>query len=79
MLHFYLVKKIGDGTRENPFRPDFNGSYVWGPDNICPHCETYIIGLAKESETLTPITDLESACIARDLAIGDVANWFVGD
>jgi len=78
-MYFYLVEKIGDGTRESPFRPDFEGSFVWSPDHICPHCDTYIIGLADKTVLLSPVTDLETACSARSLLIDDVAKWFVGD
>ncbi|MDR7237108.1 hypothetical protein [Neobacillus drentensis] len=78
-MYYYLVNKIGDGTKSNPIRPYFDGAFVWNPDAICPHCSTYIIGLPKPTDVLVPVTDLETACFARGLPIADVVTWFVGD
>lgn len=78
-MFYYLVKKIGDGTRKSPFRPDFDGAYVWNPDHVCPTCNTYIICTSEKVEYLQEITDLEQACNARNLLMEDVSKWFVGD
>lgn len=78
-MFYYLVEKIGDGTYENPFRPNYEGAFVWNPSAICPHCSLYVIGLAETTDVLAPVTDLEAACYARNLAISDVVTWFVGD
>jgi hypothetical protein len=78
-MFYYLVEKIGDGTEGNSIRPNYVGSYVWGEDNVCPNCGTYIIGLPTQTEQLQPITDLETACNARSLSVNDVLKWFVGD
>lgn len=78
-MHFYLVEKIGDGTRLNPFRANYEGSYIWGSENNCPNCGLYIIALPVETDLLQPVTDLETACISRGLLISDVEKWFVGD
>lgn len=77
-MHYYLVEKIGDGMEENPFRPNYDGSFVWNPDATCPHCKLLIIGLVEETDILKSVTDLESACFARNLPINDVISWFVG-
>ncbi|MEH7251896.1 hypothetical protein V7111_07200 [Neobacillus niacini] len=78
-MFYYLVTKIGDGTRDNHCRPDFDGSFVWNPDAICPTCGLYVVGLAEQTDLLEPVTDLESACQARGLLIDDVVKWSVGD
>lgn len=78
-MYFYLVERIGDGTRENPFRPDIVGSFVWSPDNVCKTCNTYIIATNEQIEYLQEVTDLERACEVRGLNEEDVNNWFVGD
>jgi hypothetical protein len=77
-MYYYIVEKIGDGSKNNPFRPNYEGSFVWNPDAVCPHCNTYIIGLMEETVLLQPITDLDTACGVRSLSISDVEKWFVG-
>jgi hypothetical protein len=78
-MYYYIVEKIGEGTEDNPFRPNFKGTFVWNPDHVCPYCNTYIIGLAEPTDLLNPVTDLETACFARSLPVTDVVSWFVGD
>jgi len=78
-MYYYLVEKIGDGTRENPFRPNVKGAYVWGAYNVCPNCNTYIVALSNEDNTLQKITDLTNACEARGLNPADVEAWFIGE
>jgi hypothetical protein len=78
-MYYYLVEKIGDGTDGNRFRPNYQGDYVWGAENICPSCGTYLIALPIETTLLQPITDLDTACNVRNLNINDVLKWFVGD
>jgi hypothetical protein len=78
-MYFYLVNKIGDGNKKNPYRPNYEGSFVWSPNHICLHCSTYIIGLSEETELLQPVENLETACNSRSLPINEVITWFVGD
>jgi hypothetical protein len=77
-MFYYLVEKVGDGTEENTFRPSYDGAFVWNPDHVCLHCNFLIIGLSEQTDTLQPVTDLESACFARNLSVSDVVTWFVG-
>jgi len=77
-MYYYLVEKMGDGTRENPFRPNYEGDYVWS-DSGCPNCSTYIIALPTETELLQPIVDLKTACYVRNISFNDVTAWFAGD
>jgi hypothetical protein len=78
-MNYYIVERIGDGTEENPFRPNFNGSYVWGAGNVCSSCNTYIIAIPVKTDLLQEITDLDTACNVRELSKEDVLKWFVGE
>ncbi|MBS4195314.1 hypothetical protein [Lederbergia citri] len=78
-MFYYLINKVGDGTRNNPYRPDFDGAYVWNPDHICNTCGTYIIATSEQKEHLQEVTDIEQACEVRGLKQEEVINWFVGD
>lgn len=79
-MQYYIVERIGDGTRGNPYRPNTPSGvdFVWS-DNQCSTCETYLLASNVPISGITQITDLESACISRDLILGDVEKWFVGD
>lgn len=79
-MQYYTVDKIGDGTEENPFRPNYEGSYVWS-ENQCPTCGRCLIALPKPillDLRLISVTNLEEACLSRDLQSEEVATWFVG-
>jgi len=78
-MFYYLSEKIGDGTEENPYRPNYNDAFVWDSEHVCPICGTYIIALPIETNALQPITDLEKACNTRNLDIKNVTTWYVGD
>lgn len=81
MMYYYTVNKIGDGTEENPFRPEYDGAYVWS-ESQCPTCGRCLIALPKPvllDLRLIAVTDLEDACISRNLNSKEVVSWFVGD
>ncbi len=82
-MYYYTVNKIGDGTEENPFRPDLpeGVSFV---GNIGSDGE-YLVAVPVEiTETTTrkkqlPRQALENACNKKGFPYDDVANkWNVG-
>jgi len=76
-MFYYLVDKIGDGTKLNTaFRANYVGPYVWSDKG---YNGKYVIALPIETAELTPINDLENECNLRGLLIDDVLTWFVGD
>lgn len=79
MMYYYTVEKIGDGTEENPFRPNYEGAFVWS-ENQCPTCARCLIATPQTvlDLRLVSVTDLEDACINRNLQKDDVVSWFVG-
>ena len=79
-MFFYIVERIGDGTRANPYRPNIpeGMSFVWS-DNQCSTCETFLLASDVLIEGLTQVTDLNEASISRNLDLLDVEKWFAGD
>lgn len=73
-MRFYLVDKIGDGTKDNPFRPNlFNIDFVSLEVN-----GKFLTGVNAFVEA-EEVNNLHNFCIANELNYVDVLNWFVGD
>ncbi|PEL12653.1 hypothetical protein CN601_06815 [Bacillus sp. AFS017336] len=75
-MNYYLVNKTGDGTKQNPFRPELEGdiSFVCSPLNN----NQYLVGTV-DPVPLVEIVDLESFCTLNGIPFSDVLKWFVGD
>lgn len=79
-MYYYIVERVGDGTRENPYRPNIPDGvdFVWS-DTQCSTCQTYLLASNENIDGLERISNLESACLSRNLVLSDVEKWFVGD
>jgi hypothetical protein len=81
-MFYYLVDKIGDGTRLNPFRPDLpnDTSFVGVPSD---YSEVYLIAtnveLSEVEQKILPMQMEEIAKITGWLKYKDILSWFVGD
>jgi hypothetical protein len=80
-MFYYLVKTIGDGSDENPIRPDlpigisfvgitYKGFYLVGLNVDLPDTATI-----KKQVTMQQI---ENAALSRGYTLADVMSWFVG-
>jgi hypothetical protein len=81
-MYYYTVNTIGDGTEDNPFRPDLpEGTSFVG--NVGSDGE-YLVALPLElSETTKmkrqlPRQALENVSLLKGLFYDDVAKWNVG-
>jgi hypothetical protein len=73
-MFYYLVDKIGDGSKSNPFRPNYEGSFVGLIIN-----DKFLIGINEDVPELNKIDDLETFCNDNQLNYANVLTWFVGD
>lgn len=75
---FYVVPRIGDGSSENPYRPDLpeGTSFVgaWHGQN------GYLVAVPAEIAGRTALSEAErqTECAARGIAAEDVLTWSVG-
>jgi hypothetical protein len=81
-MFYYTAKTIGNGTHDDPFRPDLPS-------------DTTFVGIEKDGEYLLivkkelpeqagrkkqlPRQALEATAKAKGLTYDDVMKWFVGD
>jgi hypothetical protein len=80
-MYYYVVKAIGDGTRDNPIRPNL-------PDGTSFVGITakgfYLVGLNEDlPDTIdrkkqVTMQQIESAATSRGATLNDVIPWFVG-
>jgi hypothetical protein len=77
-VYYYVLPKIGDGTQDDPIRPDIPEgiSFVNHPcdDGTC------LTATAVQIPNLTPMSleGLEYECEMRGLSFDEVLTWFVG-
>lgn len=73
-MRFYLVDKIGDGTKDNPFRPNLSNM-----DFVSLKLEnTFLVGVNGHIEGLEDV-NLLNVCTTNNLKYSDVLAWFVGE
>lgn len=73
-MFYYLVDKIGNGSRVDPLRPNYEGSFVGAIIN-----DKFLIGINDDEPTLNKIDDLQKFCNDNQFNYSDVLKWFVGD
>jgi hypothetical protein len=75
-MNYYVVDKIGDGSKQDPFRPNITSdvSYVCTEIND----NKFLVG-TNEILLETTVTDLQSYCNVNGIVYEDVLKWFVGD
>jgi hypothetical protein len=80
-MEYYTTPMIGDGTPENPFRPDlpegtsFSGQVKDGEYLVV--VPTVLAESTKRKKQL-PRQALEATAKAKGLTYDDVMKWFVG-
>lgn len=74
-MNFYLVDKIGDGSKKNPFRPDV----VVGSSYVCTEINNQFLVGTMDILDETKVIDLQLFCESNNLVYEDVLKWFVGD
>lgn len=76
MFYYIIYPVLGDGTSENPRRPDVPAGTSWvGAD----HGTTYLLAspTAIPGETALTEAQLAAECEARGLTLADVQTWNV--
>lgn len=81
-MYYYTVNKIGDGSEQNPFKPDLpEGESFVGHEKD----GEYIIAVTRELPVKAgrniqlPRQALENAAKAKRLKYDNVTKWFVGE
>jgi hypothetical protein len=80
-MYYYVVKAIGDGSDENPIRPNLpiGTSYVG-----ISYKGYYLVGLNEDlpdtadRKKQVTMQQIENAAISRGYTLDDVNKWFVG-
>jgi hypothetical protein len=81
-MYYYTVNKIGDGSHDNPFRPDLpeGTSFVGNMGSDGEYLVALPIELAETTKLKRqlPRQALENACVLKGLFYDDVTTWLVG-
>lgn len=81
-MYYYTVNRIGDGTEDNPFRPDLPaGTSFVGQEQDGEYLVAIIKELPEQAgrKKQLPRQALEATAKEKGLKYDDVVTWFVGD
>lgn len=80
-MFYYIVKAIGDGSRDNPIRPNLpQGTSFVG----IAYKGYYLVGInvdlpdSADIKKQVTLQQIESAAVSRGYTLNDVQSWFVG-
>lgn len=75
-MHYYLVNRIGTGTKADPYRPDIPvDTFVSIPvkDN------QFIVGVNEILPGEASAPNVQTYCAENGISYVDILKWFVGD
>lgn len=80
-MFYYTAETVGEGTQENPFRANYEDTYIYWGENPCPTCNRCLIATPNQviDLRLISVLDLKDACESRGLNLDEVTLCFVGD
>lgn len=77
MMYYYYVNQIGDGSRENPFRPNIpEGTNFVGMVTVD---DMFLVATNDGIPNYNELADIQSFCQSHHVNYSDVLKWFVGD
>lgn len=80
-MYYYLVKAIGDGTKDNPIRPNLpEGTSFVGVTAKGYYLVELNVDLPDTADIKKQVTlqQIENAAVSRGYTLADVMSWFVG-